>query len=133
MPILLYAIRNVADSAARTRSHEIARLKPPPAAAPCTAAITGASSRAKRETARCRIRSDLAQIALQTVLRREDLHVAAKTKITGQAAQQNRANIAVALAAQRDLHQLFGHLQVKSITRLRTIQGDISNVVAYFK
>ncbi len=54
MPIFEYAIKKLEDSAAITRSQEIAKLKPPPAAGPCTAAITGASSRAKREIARCR-------------------------------------------------------------------------------
>src|SRR2546430_16828963 len=49
-----YAIVNFADSAATTRSPESARLKPPPAATPLTAMITGLSLRHRREMAPCR-------------------------------------------------------------------------------
>ncbi len=43
-----------ADSAAMTRSPQSANEKPPPAATPFTAVITGLSLRQRRETAPCR-------------------------------------------------------------------------------
>ena len=43
-----------AGSVATMRSQEIARLNPPPAAAPCTAATTGWPMRARREMVACR-------------------------------------------------------------------------------
>src|SRR5437870_9152460 len=52
--IFEYAIVKRADSAASTRSPESAKETPPPAATPLTAMITGASPRAKRDTAPCR-------------------------------------------------------------------------------
>src|SRR5260370_1357372 len=49
--IFEYAIANLADSAATTRSPASARLMPPPAATPFTAMITGLAGRAGRDTA----------------------------------------------------------------------------------
>ena len=48
-PIRVYAMVNLADSAAIARSVLQTRLKPAPAAVPFTAAITGARIRASRE------------------------------------------------------------------------------------
>src|SRR5215831_3716958 len=48
--IFEYAIVNLADSAATTRSPESAKLMPPPAATPLTAVITGFCDRQRRDT-----------------------------------------------------------------------------------
>jgi hypothetical protein len=80
-----------------------------------------------------KVRGDFAQIVLKLFLRCKRLYIATDTEPVARAAQQHRTNARITCTAQSHRHQLFGHLQVQGIARLRTVERDVSNIVTEFK
>src|ERR687893_108936 len=142
------------DSVARTRSQEIARLNPPPAAAPWTAATTGGARRPapspaggagdrryhRRVHAR-HTRDGAVQVGGELLeetgqifaVLGEILQVAAHAERISRTGEHHRPDAGVLVAVQRGLQQLPAHLQVDGVARPWPVEGNVGDAVANFE